>query len=112
MGNTNLKTGRMTHLIWPNDARPTSSRIQVSANCGGSDRPSVGLSGVASSLLEYLLKWNCKYIHSLHNVHNSFFYHHLEFCILYSNEGTILSMCTGSQMFSTKSSESVFLTTP
>ena len=44
---------------------------------------------------------------------SGFFYiYHLEFCILYNNEGTILSMCTGSQIFSTRSSESVFLTTP
>lgn len=40
------------------------------------------------------------------------FLYYLEFCILYSNDGTILSICTGSQIFSTKSSERVFLTTP
>jgi len=49
-----LNTGLITHLICPNDARPISSRIQVSANSGGSDRSSLGLSGVASSLSAYL----------------------------------------------------------
>lgn len=49
-----LNTGLITHLMWPNDARPINSRMQVSANCGGSNRSSVGLSGVASSLLAYL----------------------------------------------------------
>lgn len=45
-------------------------------------------------------------------LHNICFLYYLEFCILYSNDGTILSICTGSQIFSTKSSERVFLTTP
>lgn len=37
---------------------------------------------------------------------------HLEFCMLYKRLGTILSMWTLSQIFSAKSSETVFRTTP
>lgn len=103
-----LNTGLITHLIWPNDARPINSRMQVSANCGGSDRSSVGLSGVVSSLSAYLriqTRQRACFV-------TLFLLNYLEFCMLYSNDGTILSICTGSQIFSTKSSERVFLTTP
>lgn len=37
---------------------------------------------------------------------------YLASCMLYNNDGTILSMWTDSQIFSTKSSETVLRTTP
>lgn len=40
-----MKTGFKTALMWPKEALPTSSRIQVSANIGGSKASS----GVDSS---------------------------------------------------------------
>lgn len=52
-----LSTGRRTHRIWPNEALPINSRIQVSASAGGSLCSSWGGSGVSASLEWYLGIW-------------------------------------------------------
>lgn len=70
--------------MWVNDARLTNSRKTDSARTGGED-------GVASSVEE---------------VGDG------AACMLNSNDGTIFSMCCLSQMFSTKSSDTVLRITP